>query len=128
MARRALVVLLAIFAIDVALAADPATPHACAIPAVQRTTRSTHDDAVGAAVAAALADDPRVRAMKIKVAVQDGVVTLTGAATTAEEKDTAEGIVRRVAGVRKVESRLELDPHGEPAPGASMIPEVPPAR
>jgi hypothetical protein len=128
MPHRALIFFMATFAIDVARAADPATPPPDAAPAIGGETRSKEDDAIGAAVARELADDTRVRAMKIKVAVRDGVVTLTGTAVSVDEKDTAEAAVRRVTGVRNVENKLAVDPHGEPAPGASMIPEIPAAR
>ena len=128
MAHRALVLFMATFAIDVARAADPTTPPpAEAAPAAEGEVRSKRDDAIGTAVAHHLADDPRVRAMNIKVAVREGVVTLTGTATSVEEKDAAEAVVQRVSGVRRVENRLAVDGLGEPAPGASMIPEIPAA-
>jgi BON domain-containing protein len=94
-------------------------------PATPGETRAPADEATEAAVARVLEDDPHVHAMKMKVAVWQGVVTLTGSAESVAEKDTAEATVRRVAGVRDVENKLVVDPPGEPAPGASMIPEVP---
>jgi hypothetical protein len=87
--------------------------------------RAPSDEPTEAAVAKVLEDDPKVHAMKMKVAVRHGVVTLTGSAASVAEKDTAEATVRRVSGVRDVENKLVVDPPGEPAPGASMIPEVP---
>jgi hyperosmotically inducible periplasmic protein len=124
MTRRPLLVLVAIFAIRVGWAADPATPP----PSPDREeTRSPRDDAIGTAVAHELAEDARVRAMKIKVAVRDGVVTLTGTATDVKEKDAAEAVVRRVQGVRDVRNQLAVEPPGAPAPGASAIPEIPAA-
>jgi osmotically-inducible protein OsmY len=87
--------------------------------------RAPADEPTEAAVAKVLENDPNVHAMKMKVAVRHGVVTLTGAAESVAEKDTAEAAVRRVSGVHDVENKLVVDPPGEPPPGASMIPEVP---
>jgi hypothetical protein len=128
MAHRALVFLVATFAMGVAFAADPTTgPPAGPVPG-DGEVRSKADEAIGAAVAAELESDPRVKPMKIKVAVRDGVVTLTGTATTVEEKDGAEAAVRRVKSVRDVQNKLLVEAPGEPAPGASMIPEIPAGR
>jgi hypothetical protein len=94
-------------------------------PVAPGELRAPSDEPTEAAVAKALEDEPRVHAMKMKVAVRHGVVTLTGAAESVAEKDTAEAAVRRVSGVRDVENKLVVDQPGEPAPGASVIPEVP---
>ena len=87
--------------------------------------RPKSDEPLEAAIARKLADDPRVHSMKMKIAVREGLVTLTGDATNADEKKAAEAIIRSVHGVRDVENKLVVDDHGEPAPGASMIPEQP---
>jgi osmotically-inducible protein OsmY len=76
-------------------------------------------------VSQALADDRRVQALNMKIAVRNGVVTLTGRANDADEKRVAEEVARRVAGVRDVENQLVVAEPGAPAPGASVIPEVP---
>ena len=94
------------------------------------TTPSTHirrqrDVDIATAVSHALADDARVHAMNVKVAVRDGVVTLTGRANNADEQRAAESVVRSVAGVRDVENRLVVAEPGAPKPGTSMIPDVP---
>jgi len=112
-------------------AAEDVVPRAPAdAPDANTTTPSTeirkeHDVEVGTAVSHALADDRRVQAMNMKVAVRNGVVTLTGRANDADEKRTAEDVARRVPGVRAVENQLVVAEPGAPAPGASMIPEVP---
>ena len=56
--------------------------------------------------------DPSINATHIGVAVEDGVVTLTGHLPTFAEKQAAENAVRRVAGVRAI--ALELDVRLEP--------------
>jgi osmotically-inducible protein OsmY len=63
--------------------------------------------------------------MQVKVAVHEGTVTLTGTAKDLDEKEAAEKVVRRVPGVRAVENQIKLVEPGAPAPGASVIPEVP---
>ena len=94
-------------------------------PVAPSELRAPADEPTEAAVAKVLEDDQDVHAMKMKVAVRRGVVTLTGSAVSVAEKDAAEAAVRRVAGVRDVENKLVVDQPGEPPPGASMIPEVP---
>ncbi|HEX6362997.1 MAG TPA: BON domain-containing protein [Albitalea sp.] len=58
-------------------------------------------------VEAELAWDPSVRSTAIGVAVQDGVVTLTGHLETYAEKHAADRALRRVSGVKAI--ALELD-------------------
>lgn len=106
--------------------ARPATtdaPEATTPPSTE--IRKPQDEQVATAVSHALADDRRVHAMNVKVAVRDGVVTLTGRANDADEQRAAEEVARSVAGVREVENRLVVAEPGAPAPGASMIPELP---
>jgi len=121
--------------VGTATAADDAAPHGESPPgvAVETTppaTRPAADEALEAALARALEDDGRVNAMQIKVAVREGLVTLTGTAKDIKEKDAAEATVRGVHGVRDVQNRLVVAEPGAPEPGTSMIPEVPagPAR
>lgn len=56
--------------------------------------------------------DPSINATHIGVAVEDGVVTLTGHLPTFAEKQAAESAARRVAGVRAI--AVELDVRLEP--------------
>ena len=58
-------------------------------------------------VTAELAWDPAVKSTAIGVAVQDGVVTLSGHLETFADKHAAERALRRVAGVKAI--ALELD-------------------
>ena len=127
----AIPILVAIFAIGLAAAADDAAPAAkgrgseTPVVTTPTETRAKTDEALEVAVSRELEDDHRVNAMKIKVAVRGGVVTLTGTAASLEEKESAEATVKRVSGVRQVENQLVLREPGAPEPGTSMIPEVP---
>jgi len=64
-------------------------------------------------VQAELEWDPAINATHVGVAVQDGVVTLTGHLGTFAEKVAAERATKRVAGVRGVALELDvkLEPH-----------------
>lgn len=50
-----------------------------------------------------------INAQNVKIITQDGVVTLRGPVKTQEEKDRVEEIARSVAGVKTVESQLEVE-------------------
>ncbi len=50
-----------------------------------------------------------VNAQNVKIITQDGVVTLRGPVKTAEEKKQIEEIARSVAGVKTVDSQLEVE-------------------
>lgn len=63
-------------------------------------------------VQAELEWDPSINAARVGVAVQDGVVTLTGHLSTFAEKSAVERAAKRVAGVRGV--AVELDVTLEP--------------
>jgi hypothetical protein len=133
--RRSIAVLAALVfattcAVDFAMADDDGPPSRAAAPDAGTTPPSTEirtqrDEQIATAVSHALADDRRVNAMNVKVAVRHGVVTLTGRANDADEQRAAEDLARRVPGVRDVENRLVVAEPGAPAPGTSMIPEVP---
>jgi len=64
-------------------------------------------------VEAELEWNPAINAARVGIAVQDGVVTLTGHLGTFGEKMHAERAVKRVAGVRgvAVEVDVKLEPH-----------------
>jgi osmotically-inducible protein OsmY len=57
---------------------------------------------------------PMVDAASIGVAVDDGVVTLTGHVRTYAEKGIAERVALRVRGVRAVIERIALSPSAPP--------------
>lgn len=52
--------------------------------------------------------DPRIDATNIGVAVDDGVVTLTGHVSSYAEKSAAERVTRRVKGVHAVAQEIEV--------------------
>ena len=52
--------------------------------------------------------DPRIDARNIGVAIEDGIVTLTGRVSSYSEKTDADKIVKRVYGVRGVANDLEV--------------------
>ena len=56
--------------------------------------------------------EPSIDAASIGVAVEDGVVTLTGHVSTYAQKATAEDAVRRVKGVRGIAEEIEVRPFG----------------
>lgn len=56
--------------------------------------------------------EPSIDAASIGVAVEDGVVTLSGHVSTYAQKATAEDAVRRVKGVRGIAEEIEVRPFG----------------
>ena len=59
---------------------------------------------------AALFAEPRVNAGRIGVDVRDGIVTLSGWASSYVEKWEAERAAQRVAGVKDVDIEMEVTP------------------
>lgn len=57
----------------------------------------------------ALADDPSIDAGRIGVAVENGIVTLTGEVHSYPERWTAERIARRIAGVRGIVEEVAVN-------------------
>ena len=68
----------------------------------------THDRELKQKVVAELEWDPGVDASAIGVAVQDGVVTVSGVVATFGEKSAVAAAVNRVAGVRALALELEV--------------------
>lgn len=66
------------------------------------------DAAITAKVAAGLAQDAALSAIKIDVDTRNGVVTLTGPAPTQEAKDRASSIAQAVKGVNSVVNQLTV--------------------
>ena len=56
--------------------------------------------------------DPSIDAAHIGVAVEDGIVTLTGHLCTYAEKALVEDVVRRIKGVRGIAQEIEIRPSG----------------
>src|SRR3982074_3301792 len=72
------------------------------------TTTFRSDDAIRQDVLFELKCDPKITSHDIAVAVKDGVVTLSGYASSYWEKDAAEKAVKRVYGVRGVANDIEV--------------------
>jgi osmotically-inducible protein OsmY len=77
-----------------------------------RTTGEVVDDAtINSKVRAALIGDERTKAHQIEVDTNDGVVNLGGFVDTAANKTAAAQIAGKVAGVTKVNNKLEVRSH-----------------
>lgn len=68
------------------------------------------DDRLAADLARALGQDPRTRDLPIGVYPKLGVVRLSGAVHTTQQKAAAEEIARQFPGVRSIETNLIVDP------------------
>jgi osmotically-inducible protein OsmY len=71
------------------------------------------EDALRQAVVSELSADPAVRGIEIGVAVEDGVVTLTGHVESLRARIAAERAVKRVEGVRSLANDLLIKEPGE---------------
>lgn len=71
------------------------------------------EDTLRQAVVSELAADPAVRDIEIGVAVEDGVVTLTGHVDSLAARVAAERAVKRVDGVRSIANDLLVKERGE---------------
>lgn len=96
-------------AATVALAGLTAT--GCAVSRDQQSVGSYVDDAtITTRVKARLAEDTTVSALAIKVETLKGVVQLSGFAKSANERNTAADIAKRVPGVNNVVNDILLQP------------------
>ena len=74
-----------------------------------KTVGQTVDDAaITAKVKTAMAQDPSVKAIEVKVETFKGTVQLSGWVNTAEEKARAEQVAKAVPGVASVENKITL--------------------
>lgn len=76
-------------------------------------TVASTEDALRQAVVTELGADPGVRGLEIAVAVEDGVVTLTGHVESLQARIAAERAVKRVEGVRSIANDLLVKQQGE---------------
>lgn len=104
-------------------AAEEAAHHVRGVKAVANDievrlpSESTRTDAdIAAAAARALEWDALVPLEKVKVTVSKGWVTLEGEVEWEYQKEDAERVVRRIAGVRGVTNLLIVRPKTKPAP------------
>lgn len=83
----------------------------CAGTASEKSTGEHVDDAVVTTkVKTALVQADQVDALDVKVDTHRGVVQLSGFVDNEAEAEQAERIAARVAGVERVENRIELKP------------------
>lgn len=90
----------------------------------QSETRPKSDELLATAVHDSLAHDSRVNSMQVQVSAREGIVQLDGTVPRRADRDAAEGIARKVAGVRDVHNQIVVD-QNPAGPGASAIPERP---
>ena len=76
--------------------------------AAGQVAEKVDDVAITSAVKAKLIGDSQVSAGKIDVDTKDGVVTLKGTVSSAQEKDKALQIARNTKGVQRVEDQLTV--------------------
>lgn len=79
-------------------------------PALRGPKEQFGDIALGAKVAANMAAQAGVNAARVKPEVHDGVVTLSGSASSPSIKTTILGAVRNTSGVKRVIDRIEVKP------------------
>jgi hyperosmotically inducible protein len=88
----------------------------------QSENRPKSDEMLATAVHDGLAHDSRVNSMQVRVSAREGVVRLSGTVPRQADRDAAEDVARKVAGVRDVNNDIVVD--SNPAgPGQSPIPE-----
>jgi len=75
--------------------------------------RLVADDTLAAEVALAMSQDPRTRDLPIGVYPRLGVVRLSGAVHTGQQKAAAEEIAKKIPGVRSVINDLVIDPKAD---------------
>ena len=81
------------------------------VAACGKSVGETIDDAtITTQVKTSLLNDPQVAGLKIDVDTFKGVVTLSGAVKTPDERDKAMALARKINGVTDVKSTLQINP------------------
>src|SRR3981189_1072529 len=84
-----------------------ATVAGCAVGSKQSTVGTYVDDStITTRVKTRFAEDPKVSAMRINVETLQGVVQLSGFATSSDEKSRAAEVARQVPGVQEVRNSI----------------------
>ena len=78
------------------------------VPAAKRKALDTKDNEVTKAVRNRLATDGQLQGVSIRVRADNGMVTLMGTVPSAQVKDRAFEMARKVPGVRAVRNELQL--------------------
>ena len=89
--------------------------------ATATTIQTRSDDLIHNDVVSEIKWDPKITSGDIAVAVKDGVVTLSGFASSYWEKDAAEKAAKRIFGVRAVANDIEVKPRISPTEVKSRI-------
>lgn len=88
--------------------------NGCAVTSGQESTGQYVDDAtITARVKAKFATDDKVAATRISVETLNGVVQLSGFATSAEEKSRAEMLTKEIRGVKSVRNSIVVQAPGQ---------------
>ena len=83
----------------------------CAVTRGQETTGAYVDDAaITTRIKARFVENTNVDATSIKVETLNGTVMLSGFAKSANERNTAEGLVRGVPGVKSIKNEIAVRP------------------
>lgn len=94
-----------------ALALTLLTVSGCAVSRGQETVGAYVDDtAITASIKARFFDDRQVAASSISVETLNGTVMLSGFAKSSTERNMAENIARKVAGVKSVRNEIIIRP------------------
>lgn len=95
--------------LSAALAAAALAMTGCAVTRGQETVGAYIDDTtITTQIKARMVDDKSVDAAAISVETLKGTVQLSGFAKSAEEKERAEAIARRVNGVKAVQNSIAI--------------------
>ncbi|MFZ7110716.1 MAG: BON domain-containing protein [Desulfatiglandales bacterium] len=86
---------------------------ACHTPAGRSAGEVVDDSVITTKVKSKLFEDGQLSGFAISVKTFQGVVTLTGAVDTADEKEHASKVALSVTGVNKVNNVLEIKPKGK---------------
>lgn len=87
------------------------TTSGCAVSRGQETVGAYVDDTtITTQVKSRLFENPDVAGSSISVETLNGVVMLSGFAKSATEKATAEGIAKKVSGVKSVKNEIAVRP------------------
>jgi hyperosmotically inducible protein len=68
------------------------------------------DDFISDSIREKLSGDVVVKGARIDVDVKNGVVTLTGQVATEKQKNKAEGLAKKVKGVKSVINKIQITP------------------
>ncbi len=86
--------------------------HLAVVPAADRKVVERQDDQIVRDVERRLKGDAGLRKTDIEVRSDNGIVTLTGQATSLETSVRASEVARRAPGVRAVRNELTIEPKG----------------